>query len=74
MEVKNKIQIVLHLFAQAGGERVERVLMLKSADRKLIENFENSAREESPELDPGASDEELEDAITLHWSDEEYAD
>ena len=69
---------MIPLFAQAGLEWVERVLMLKSSDRKLIENFENpGAREESPEpgLNPGASDDEIEDlAITLNSSDDEYAD
>ena len=75
---KSKFQIMTPLFAQAGLERVERVLMLKSSDRKLIENFENpGAREESPEPgpNPGASDDEIEDlAITLNSSDDEYAD
>ena len=74
---KTKFQILLPLLAQAGVERVERVLMLKSADGKLIENFENpETREESPEPLPnrGASDDEIEDAITLHSSDEDYAD
>ena len=74
---KTKFQILLPLLAQAGVERVERVLMLKSADGKLIENFENpETREESPEPLPnrGVSDDEIEDAITLHSSDEDYAD
>ena len=51
--------------------------MLKSADRKLIENFKNPkiSREESsePPLGPCAPDEELEDAITPYSSDEESA-
>ena len=38
---------MLPLLAQAGVQRVERVLMLKSADRKLIKNFENPAREKA---------------------------
>ena len=73
---KNRFQILLPLFAQAGVERVEKVLVLKQSEKKLIENYENSAREESPEpmVNHGGSDEELEDTITLHSSDEEYAD
>ena len=74
---KNKFRILLSLLAQAGVERVEHVLMLKSADRKLIENFENpGTRKESPEPlpNPGASNDDIKDAITLHSSDEEYAD
>ena len=73
---KNRYQIMLPLFAQAGVDRVERVLVLKQNDRKLIENFENPARKESlePLINHGGSDEELEDTITLHSSDEEYAD
>ena len=73
---KNEFQFILSLLAEAGFERVEKVIMLKSTNRKLTESFENQAREESPKplVNPGASDEEPADAITLQTtSDGEYA-
>ena len=46
---KNKFQILLPLFAQAGVDRVERVLLLKAADRKFRESKKSSRR------NPGAA-------------------